>query len=42
MEAVGKMVHVMEEERGPVTVSAVETGKNVLALIGADQSSSPV
>lgn len=41
MEAVGKMIHVMEEETGPGIVSTVETGKSVLAIIGADQPPSP-
>lgn len=41
METVGKMIHVMEEERGPGLVSTVETGKSVLAIIGADQTPSP-
>lgn len=34
IEAVGKMIHVMEEENGPGILSAVETGKSILAIIG--------
>lgn len=34
IEAVGKMIRVMEEEKGPGILSAVETGKSILAIIG--------
>lgn len=35
MEAVGKMICVMEDEKGPGILSVVETGKSILAIIGA-------
>lgn len=31
----GKMIDVMEEEMGPHVLSAVETGRNILNIIGA-------
>lgn len=42
MEAVGKMIHIIEEERGREgIVSTVEMGKSILAIIGADHSLFP-
>lgn len=39
MEAVGKMIHIIEEERGREgIVSTVEAGKSILAIIGADHT----
>lgn len=35
LEAVGKMIHVMEEQLGPGVLSAAETGMNILNIIGA-------
>ena len=37
LEAVGKMIHVMEEQMSPGVLSAVETGRNILNIIGAFQ-----
>ncbi|XP_070847293.1 polycystin-1 [Chaetodon trifascialis] len=34
LEAVGKMIHVMEEEMSSGVLSAVETGRNILNIIG--------
>lgn len=43
MEAVGKMIHIIEEERSREgMVSTVETGKNILAIIGADHPLFPL
>uniref|UniRef100_A0A671Y792 Polycystic kidney disease 1b n=1 Tax=Sparus aurata TaxID=8175 RepID=A0A671Y792_SPAAU len=39
LEAVGKMIHLMEEQMSPGVVSAVETGRNILNIIGAAYSS---
>lgn len=36
----GKMIGVMEEEMGPGVLSAVETGRNILNIIGAGQQPS--
>ncbi|KAF1374215.1 hypothetical protein PFLUV_G00247310 [Perca fluviatilis] len=35
LEAVGKMIHVMEEQMSLGVLSAVETGKNILNIIGS-------
>ncbi|XP_030255555.1 polycystin-1 [Sparus aurata] len=35
LEAVGKMIHLMEEQMSPGVVSAVETGRNILNIIGS-------
>ena len=35
LETVGKMIHVMEEQRRPGGLSSVETGRNILLIIGA-------
>lgn len=35
LETVGKMIHVMEEQRRPGVLLAVETGRNILLIIGA-------
>ncbi|KAK1881874.1 Polycystin-1 [Dissostichus eleginoides] len=35
LEAVGKMIHVMEEQMSPGVLSAVETGRNILNIIGS-------
>ncbi|KAI4797837.1 hypothetical protein KUCAC02_024818 [Chaenocephalus aceratus] len=32
LEAVGKMIHVMEEQMSPGVLSAVETGRNILNI----------
>ena len=42
LEAVGKMIHVMEEQMGPGVLSAVETGRKILKIIGTGQPPSPV
>lgn len=36
MEAVGKMIHIIEEEKG--REGTVEAGKSILAIIGADHT----
>lgn len=41
LEAVGKMIHVMEEQMSPGVQAAVETGRNILNIIGAGQLPSP-
>lgn len=42
MEAVGKMIHIIETKTSPDwIVSAVEMGKSILAIIGADHSLFP-
>ncbi|TKS90159.1 Polycystin-1 [Collichthys lucidus] len=35
LEAVGKMIHVMEEQMSPGVQAAVETGRNILNIIGS-------
>ncbi|KAK9530722.1 hypothetical protein VZT92_012210 [Zoarces viviparus] len=35
LEAVGKMIHVMEEQMSPGVWSALETGRNILNIIGS-------
>ncbi|XP_039991901.1 polycystin-1 [Xiphias gladius] len=35
LEAVGKMIHVMEEQMSPGVLSALETGRNILNVIGS-------
>ncbi|XP_049915502.1 polycystin-1 isoform X2 [Epinephelus moara] len=35
LEAVGKMIHVMEEQMSPGVLSVVETGQNILNIIGS-------
>uniref|UniRef100_A0AAQ4PFT7 Polycystic kidney disease 1b n=2 Tax=Gasterosteus aculeatus aculeatus TaxID=481459 RepID=A0AAQ4PFT7_GASAC len=35
MESVGKMIHVMEEQMSPGVFSALETGRNILNVIGS-------
>lgn len=35
LEAVGKMVHVMEHQTVPGVVSAIGTGRNILNIIGS-------
>ncbi|KAL6094663.1 uncharacterized protein ACO6RY_16023 [Pungitius sinensis] len=34
LEAVGKMIHVMEEQKSPGVFSALEAGRNILSVIG--------
>nr|XP_046233896.1 polycystin-1 [Scatophagus argus] len=34
LEVVGKMIHVLEEQMSPGVLSAVETGRNILNIIG--------
>lgn len=38
MKAVGKMIHLMEEQMIPGAVSAVHTGRNILDILGAERS----
>ncbi|XP_034415177.1 polycystin-1 [Cyclopterus lumpus] len=35
LEAVGKMIHVMEEQMSPGVLSALETGRDILNIIGS-------
>lgn len=35
LEAVRKMIHVMDEQMSPGVLSAFETGRNILNIIGA-------
>lgn len=41
LEAVGKMIRVLEEQMNPGVLSAVETGRNILNIIGAGQPPFP-
>lgn len=41
LETVGKMIHVIEKETDPAVLSAADTGRNILNVIGAGQPPSP-
>lgn len=41
LETVGKMIHVIEKEMDPAVLSAADTGRNILNVIGAGQPPSP-
>ncbi|XP_037611724.1 polycystin-1 [Sebastes umbrosus] len=41
LEAVGKMIHVLEEQMSPGVLSAVETGRNILNIIGSTLAAVP-
>lgn len=38
LEAVGRMIQVMDEQTVPGDTTAVDTGRNILHVIGTDQS----
>lgn len=40
LETVGKMIHVIAKETDPAVLSAANTGRNILNVIGAGQSPS--
>ena len=38
LEALGRMTHVMEQHTDPGGTLAIETGRNILTILGTDQS----